>query len=244
MQGIIVTPSGDVWSVGVEKNQLVFFPKGDMRKAKLLCEGDSAEPCKSFKSPFHLGIDQQDRICVTNAASDHVHCGFRPRIRVRSRHSRPAIAAADSPSTARAIAGYRFGSGLRGLAKMVELGLVLKSGGNLDKKLTYTMFEQKGGKDGGSVTLLRPDGTEYPGSPFIGDGLPGPWAAVVDGDDNVWFSNFASAQSPIVELCGVRSENCPPGFKTGEQISPPGGYVGGGLQMQTDLAIDLLAMSG
>ena len=26
-------------------------------------------------------------------------------------------------------------------------------------------------------------------------------------------------------------------MKTGDQISPPGGYVGGGLQMQTDLAI-------
>jgi hypothetical protein len=239
MQGIIVTPSGDVWSVGVEKNQLVFFPKGDLNKAKLLCEGDSVEPCKSFKSPFHLGIDQQDRIWVTNAASDHV---------VR-------FPAADSSKVETFKTGYsgsglaidsqgnvwvtnRFGSGPRGLAKLIELGLVQKTGGNVDEKLTYTMFEQKGGKDGGSVTLLRPDGTEYPGSPFIGGGLPGPWAAVVDGNDNVWFSNFASAESPIVELCGVRTENCPPGFKTGEQISPPGGYVGGGLQMQTDLAID------
>ena len=25
-------------------------------------------------------------------------------------------------------------------------------------------------------------------------------------------------------------------MKTGDQISPPGGYVGGGLQMQTDIA--------
>jgi len=25
---------------------------------------------------------------------------------------------------------------------------------------------------------------------------------------------------------------------TGDQISPPGGYVGGGLQMQTDIAVD------
>src|SRR5262249_60663481 len=41
----------------------------------------------------------------------------------------------------------------------------------------------------------------------------------------------------IAHLCGVRTENCPPGFKTGDQISPPSGYVGGGLQMQTDLAI-------
>ena len=27
-------------------------------------------------------------------------------------------------------------------------------------------------------------------------------------------------------------------MKTGDQISPPGGYVGGGLQMQTDIDID------
>jgi hypothetical protein len=48
---------------------------------------------------------------------------------------------------------------------------------------------------------------------------------------------MSGAQSPIVELCGVRTESCPPGMKTGDQISPPLGYVGGGLQMQTDLAI-------
>jgi hypothetical protein len=239
MQGIIVTPSGDVWSVGVEKNQLVFFPKGDLSKAKLLCEGDSAEPCKSFRSPFHLGIDQQDRIWVTNAASDHVvrfPASDPSKVETFKVGYSPGGLAIDSQGNVWVT--NHFGSGPRGLAKLVELALVQKAGGNLDEKLTYTMFEQKGGKDGGSVTLLRPDGTEYPGSPFIGGGLPGPWAAVVDGNDNVWFSNFASAQSPIVELCGVRTENCPPGFKTGEQISPPGGYVGGGLQMQTDLAID------
>ena len=42
----------------------------------------------------------------------------------------------------------------------------------------------------------------------------------------------------LAHLCGVRTENCPPGFKTGEAISPPLGYVGGGLQLETDLAID------
>ncbi len=88
------------------------------------------------------------------------------------------------------------------------------------------------------TAALRPDGTPYPGLPFTGGGLPGPWAAVVDGNDNVWISNFAMQSSPIVELCGVRTENCPPGMKTGDQISPPGGYVGGGLQLQTDIAVD------
>ena len=61
---------------------------------------------------------------------------------------------------------------------------------------------------------------------------------VVDGNDNVWISNFAMPNSPIVQLCGVRTETWPPGMNTGDQISPPGGYVGGGLQMQTEIAVD------
>jgi hypothetical protein len=238
MQGIIVTPSGDVWAVGVSKAQLLYFPNGDYTKGRIVCEGKSAEPCKSFRSPFHLGIDQQDRIWVTNAASDRV---------VR-------FPAADPSKVETFKVGYsgsglgidsqgnvwvtnRFGSGLRGLAKVLEVGLTLETGGNVDERLTRIMHAQTGGPDGGSVTLLRPDGSEYPGSPFTGGGLPGPWAATVDGNGNVWVSNFAGANSPITQLCGARTENCPPGMKTGDQISPPGGYVGGGLQMQTDLAI-------
>jgi hypothetical protein len=120
---------------------------------------------------------------------------------------------------------------------MEAIGKVAKSGGNADEALTKEMAKQTGGANGGSITVLRPDGTEYPGSPFTGGALPGPWSANVDGNDNIWTSNFAMPNSPIVQLCGVRTETCPPGMKTGDQISPPGGYVGGGLQMQTDLAL-------
>jgi hypothetical protein len=35
----------------------------------------------------------------------------------------------------------------------------------------------------------------------------------------------------------VRLETCPPGLKTGDPISPPGGYIGG-LQIITDVEID------
>ena len=52
MQGVIVTPSGDVWVLGIEKSQLVHFPKGDLSKGRIVCEGDSAEPCKSFRRHF------------------------------------------------------------------------------------------------------------------------------------------------------------------------------------------------
>src|SRR5262249_61356819 len=33
-----------------------------------------------------------------------------------------------------------------------------------------------------------------PGSPFTGGGLPGPWVATIDGNDNVWVSNFAGTK--------------------------------------------------
>ena len=73
MQGVIVTPSGDVWALGLTKGQLVHFPKGDLARGRIVCEGrKDAEPCKSFIGPFFLGIDQQDRIWVTNGFGAHV----------------------------------------------------------------------------------------------------------------------------------------------------------------------------
>jgi len=241
MQGVIVTPSGDVWVLGIEKSQLVYFPKGDLTKGRIVCEGDSAEPCKSFRAPFHLGIDRQDRIWVSNSGVDHV---------TRFPASDPSKA--ENFSTGINNSGLaidsggnvwvtnRFGTGLLGMAHLMDMGIHLKLEGvaSASDYLTKTMSEQKGGRFGGSVTLLRPDGSQFPGSPFKSDGLPGPWAAAVDGNDNVWVSNFNTPSSPIVQLCGVRTENCPPGMKTGDQISPPGGYVGGGLQMQVDIDID------
>ena len=39
---------------------------------EIVCEGRQVEPCKSLLGPFHLGIDQTDRIWVTNGFGDHV----------------------------------------------------------------------------------------------------------------------------------------------------------------------------
>ena len=39
MQGIIATPNGDVWALGLSKGQLVYFPKGDPTKGRIVCEG-------------------------------------------------------------------------------------------------------------------------------------------------------------------------------------------------------------
>jgi hypothetical protein len=92
---------------------------------------------------------------------------------------------------------------------------------------------------GGSVTVLRPDGTQAPFSPIYGKGgVAAPWAVAVDGNDNIWISNFVSETgSGLVHLCGVRTETCPPGLKTGDAISPPSGYVGGGQQQVVDVGV-------
>jgi streptogramin lyase len=237
MQGIIVTPGGDVWALGLSKNQLLFFPGGDYTKGRIVCEGRDVEPCKSLAAPFHLAIDQKDRIWVSNALEGHV---------TRFPASDPSKAekfdsgwsgsGLNVDSQGNVWVTNRLGNSWRRGVLMAELLVEVLRGGNVDSTLTRAMSRQTA-SDGGSVTLLRPDGSHYPGSPFTAGGLPGPWAVVVDGNDNVWISNFAMPNSPITHLCGVRTENCPPGFKTGDQIAPPNGYVGGGLQMQTDLAI-------
>jgi hypothetical protein len=239
MQGIIVTPGGDVWVLGIEKSQLVHFPKGDLTKGRIVCEGESAEPCKSFKAPFHLGIDQQDRIWVANSGLPHL-TRFPASDPGKAETFKTGInnSGMNIDSLGNVWVTNRFGTGMLGMFHLIDMGVHLKLEGvaSASDYLTTVMSKQKGGA--GSVTLLRPDGTAFPGSPFKGGGLPGPWAVVVDGNDNVWISNFAMPASPIVQLCGARTENCPPGFKTGDQISPPGGFVGGGLQMLTDIAVD------
>ena len=82
-------------------------------------------------------------------------------------------------------------------------------------RLTYTMvsaiYPQTPSWEGGSMTVRHPDGTEANFSPVYGKGIYGPWAVAVDGADNVSISNFASEKAGIVELCGFRTENCPPG---------------------------------
>jgi hypothetical protein len=237
MQGIITAPNGDIWALGISKRQLLYFPKGDRNNGKIICEGDSAEPCKSFTAPFHLAIDQQDRIWVSDSSLHVIRFPASDPTKAVHFDVRWNNSGLNIDSQGNVWVTNRFGSGLLGMAHMVDMVAHLKTGGVLSASdyLTKTMSEQKGGS--GSVTLLRPDGSEFTNSPFRGGGLPGPWAVAVDGNDNVWISNFAIPASPIVQLCGARTENCPPGMKTGDQISPPGGYVGGGLQLQTDIAV-------
>jgi hypothetical protein len=238
MQGIIATPSGDIWALDLEHSQVVHIPKGDPSKAELLLQGHDRDPLKNpVLSPFHLVIDQQDRIWISNAGGDFVTrfpASNPSQIEKFKVGFSPSGMAVDSRGNVWVTS--RLGDSVRARRIWLEMVVGLKMGKNPDPRLTTSMEDQKAGWRGGNVTILRPDGTEA--RRVDGGGLVGPWAAAVDGDDHVWISNFANPKVGIVELAGCRSEANPPGFKMGDQISPPGGYVGGGLQSQIDLAID------
>lgn len=76
-------------------------------------------------------------------------------------------------STARGTSGLTIWQ-LLGKATVERMLAAAKAGENYAAVLAHAMAKQQGDPNGGSVTLLRPDGTEYPGSPFAGGGLPSP----------------------------------------------------------------------
>ncbi len=250
MQGIIATLSGDIWALDLLKGQIVKLPQGDPSKVQFFCQNKTGDPLKNpckLVGPFALAIDQQDRIWVTNAIADHV---------VRFPASDPSkvetfkVGYSASGLAVDSLGNVwitnKLGSSARGGLKFAEMLAAFKfnfdndpdAGARATKVLVPALAGQSPGyESGGSITVLQPDGTEAPFSPVSGNGLAAPWTATVDGNDNVWFPNFNSWSAGIVELCGFRTEHCPPGVKTGQAISPPGGYVGGGLQLQVDLGI-------
>jgi len=249
MQGIIATPSGDIWAVDPIKSQLVHFPSGDPTKGELLCQNKSSDPFKNpckLLGPFGLAIDQQDRIWVTSLIGDHV-TRFPASDPTKAETFKAGFAGSGLAvdSLGNLWVTNKLGSSEYGRVKQLEILAAMKINFDNDpdalnragKVLVPALAAQKPGWEGGSITVFRPDGTEAPFSPVYGKGIYAPWAASVDGNDNVWISNLSNASAGIVELCGFRTENCPPGMKTGDAISPPGGYVGGGLQMQVDIGI-------
>jgi hypothetical protein len=241
MQGVLVAPNGDVWVLDNEKNQLVLFPKGDQTKGRLVCksvDGKSNEnPCKLFKSPFHLVIDGKDRIWVSNAEGKTV-VRF-PAADPSRAEEFPAGGVSGKgmgiDSQGNVIVTNTIGEGLDLIvkARLAELKWTGKLTIDAALRLVFGYLRTH---TQGSVSILRPDGTQLPGSPYSGGGISGPWGIAVDGNDHIFVSNFIGES--FSELCGIRSDTCPRGMKTGDPISPPGGYVGGAMSMLTDIDID------
>ena len=207
MQGIIVTQSGDVWALGISKRQLLYFPKGDWTKGQIVCEGDDAEPCKSFLGPFHLAIDQQDRIWVSNAADFVIRFPASDPTKAEKFKTGDNNSGLNIDSQGNVWVTNRFGAGLLGMYHLADVALRLKVEGfqSAQDYIAKTLSKQTGGN--GSVTLLGPDGKQFPGSPFKGGGLPGRSRAVDCRARGPWSSTatttsgFPTSRCLAVQLC-------------------------------------------
>lgn len=247
MQGIMVTPGGDVWALDNQKSQIVFIPGGDAAKGRILgrtVDGKPVDGTLQVKAPFHLAIDQQDRIWVTNSGSDTVvrfpasdpgkaeefKVGFAPRaVAIDSQGNAWIANTVGHPGTEEKLALAK-----AILKSKIDSRVGSESEADLVAQEWINLIDIVTDYPGGDVSMIRPDGTVLP--PFDGDkSIVGPWGIAVDGNDNIWVAN--STGHSITNLCGARTETCPPGMKTGDPISPPTGYIGG-LQILTDVQID------
>ncbi|MBI1246721.1 hypothetical protein GC197_02610 [bacterium] len=247
MQGIMVTPDGDVWACDNGKSQLVYLPKGDASKGRILgtmIDGKPVDGNLTVKAPFHLAIDQQDRVWVTNSGSNTVvrfpakdprkaeefTVGYAPRaIAIDSQGNAWVCNTVGHPDTREKLDLIKVK-----LQAEMEARLNLDTKADLEAKEWINLYGILMKFPGGDVSMIRPDGTVL--GPFDGGkSIVGPWGIAIDGNDNIWVAN--STGRSITNLCGARPENCPPGLKPGDPLSPPGGYIGG-LQVLTDVAID------
>ena len=247
MQGILVAPNGDVWTVDNENNQVVHLPGGDVSKGRILgrtVDGKPVDGTLQVKGPFGIAIDQQDRIWITNSGSntvtrfpasdpgnaEEIEVGFSPHaVAIDSQGNAWVGNLIGHPGTMEKLALVK--QKLESKAEALEGSM---SADALAANMWVNLWDILSEYPGGDVSMIRPDGTVL--GPFnAGGSITGPWGIAIDGNDNVWVSS--STSHSVTQLCGVRTETCPAGVTTGEPISPKGGYIGA-LQTISALALD------
>jgi hypothetical protein len=225
LMGIGVANNGDVWIADGSNNQLLYFPKGEIKAGKIV-------KVAGLKSPFDIVIDDENRVWVANSSSDTV---------VRF--------PANDPSKTET---FRCGIGVRALA-LDSKGNVWVAN-NMDirtpqpklpegisimeqfKLITDHMFKYVMGppaRPTGQVNMIRPDGTQPVPKGFSGEEINIPWGLNIDGNDDVWVGNMWGRCATL--LAGDNTKGHPPGTKAGDVIHV---FQSGSIQMVTDVSID------
>ena len=247
MQGVLVAPNGDVWTVDNGNSQIVHIPGGDPSKGRIFgqtVDGKPVDGTLQVKSPFGIAIDQKDRIWITNSGSDTVtrfpanNPGDAEEIKVGFS---PHAIAIDSQGNAWVgnLVGHPRAKEKLDLAKQAIKAKLEKRKGTMSADdIAANMWINLWGivseYPGGDISMISPDGTVH--GPFNADGaINGPWGVAIDGNDNIWVAS--STSHSITQLCGVRTDTCPQGAKTGDPITPPEGYIGG-LEVVAPIALD------
>ncbi|MCD9622915.1 NHL repeat-containing protein [Rhabdothermincola salaria] len=263
--GVTIDPFGDVW-VGNYGAAAPGCTQGDQPShdsvSRFTLEGTAVSPPRGYTQgsvdwPQGTGADDRGSIWIANCGSDSVTLysmgdPTRPRTLTDLGVSQPFDVAFDDEGNA-FITGVgsssvavldpdgrpRPGSPLTGDVFNRPMGIAADQAGNqwvANSGFVEPPCPGRAGTDGtkGSVALISAEGE--PVAAFEGGGLTIPWGIAVDGDDNVWISNFAGKR--ISQFCGVPATDCRPGGSVGSAISPDAGYGFDGLTRSSAVAID------
>lgn len=223
-QGMVSGWDGSVWVANCRAGSVTQFVGGDPSNRVVYGSG-------VFDRPFDVSLDPNGKVWVTNNNSHEIYMidPDRPRAAPKlvgdpSFFQRPMGIAGDS----------------QGNMWVSNSGALPAPCGGSDTLESMVAFVRALSNDapveGASVVMLTPDGAVSPGSPFTQGGLYMPWGIAVDGGDNVVVANFTGKRLGF--LCGANPANCPPGFNTGDPISPSGGYTFDGLARTTGVQVD------
>ncbi|MEZ5865132.1 MAG: hypothetical protein R3D25_14100 [Geminicoccaceae bacterium] len=221
-QGIVSNLRGDIWIASCLNGNITVYPNGNPRRARVIPPATTG-----LEKPFAIAIDAKNRAWITSNKNSAVA--------VLDRRGRPLsfspidqAGAFDLPLD---IAGDSKGN------MWVSNSVVLEA--PCPDGLGVPQVE------GGSLTLIHPDGRIDPRGRFTGGGLSIPWGVAIDGRDTVWVASFGSQLEGVdnyigrvSHFCGADASQCPPGFDTGDAISPATGYSTEALQRITGIAID------
>ncbi len=264
--GITLDPKGDVWAgnFGFQgKGCSLVEPNNSV--SKFDSDGTALSPATGFtqgniKQPQGMASDQQGNIWVANCGNNSVtqfHGGNPNEAKNFSSIGvvKPFGMAIDAKGNAwiagngnDSVAGLAPdgsplpGSPFTGSEIESPLGVAVDSIGNVWVAnsgiipLPCGMDMVPGTRSLPSLAELRREGQATHLSAFTGGGLRIPWGVAVDGDDHIWVANFGGQR--LSEFCGAKTSKCPPGYGTGDPISPATGYTSDALTRNTGVAID------
>jgi hypothetical protein len=222
-QATVTDQGGNIWLANCGNDSVTKIEDGDPAKAvnlggSLLTAGSPI----GFERPFGAAVNAQGDVFVTGNSSNSVvelsPAGKAMNLTGGGGMHLPMGIASDSN-------GYMWVSNSKWVVAPCP------------GKVAPKAVEEKLGKGGGTVTLLKPSGEPVGDDPISGGGLNNPWGIAVDGADQVWVANFGGRR--LSELCGTEPRNCPPGRRRpGAAISPKSGYGFDGLVRNTGVAID------
>ncbi len=227
-QGVVSDRDRNIWIASCSSDSVVQFPQGKPELAFNIQPQDEMGHSLVIK-PFDVAIDAKGNAWVTGNESNSVIAFDTDGNLIRSL---TGTAASDvGIFLPMGIASDTLGNvwvANSGITRIVCDGMTVPTLFDIILLTEDPFFTGPNA----SVTMIDGEGT--PTGPFKGGGLLVPWGMAVDGDDNVWVSNFQGGK--LSQFCGAAG-NCPPGVEAGDPIAPDG-YFFDGLKRNTAAEID------